>query len=113
MPINPKLKPLYPSDWRMISYRIRFERAHGMCERCGAVHLQPHPVNGKKTVLTVAHLNHDPSDNREENLACLCARCHLKHDLSHHIQNAKETRRNKRKHLIQLAGQKELWNEHD
>ena len=31
-------------------------------------------------VLTVAHLNHEPEDCREENLAALCQRCHNRHD---------------------------------
>lgn len=33
-----------------------------------------------KIVLTIAHLNQDVSDNRLENLAALCQRCHLNHD---------------------------------
>lgn len=37
-----------------------------------------------RVVLTVAHLNHDPADNRDENLAALCQWCHLHHDRSHH-----------------------------
>lgn len=37
-----------------------------------------------RVVLTVAHLNHDPADNRDENLAALCQRCHLKYDERHH-----------------------------
>lgn len=28
----------YPKNWRAISYRIRFERAQGKCEQCGAPH---------------------------------------------------------------------------
>lgn len=28
----------YPSDWKVISNRIRFERAGGKCEQCGAPH---------------------------------------------------------------------------
>jgi hypothetical protein len=43
-------------------------------------------------VLTTAHLNHDPSDNREENLAALCQRCHLAHDLQHHLQSRRINR---------------------
>lgn len=109
MPINPRLKHLYPADWNQISHRIKFERAKGRCESCGAEHLQPHPVNGKRTILSTAHLNHDPADNREENLACLCARCHLRYDLPHHVSNAKATRQSKRINRIKLTGQLSLW----
>lgn len=54
-----------------------------------------------KIVLTVAHLNHDPTDNSDENLAALCQYHHLKHDHQHHMKNAKETR-NKKKGLQEL-----------
>lgn len=50
-------------------------------------------------VLTVAHLNHDPTDNRMENLACYCQRCHLRHDQQHHGANARNTRNRKKKQL--------------
>ncbi|HMV87629.1 MAG TPA: hypothetical protein PLD20_05715 [Blastocatellia bacterium] len=43
-------------------------------------------------VLTTAHLNHDPTDNREENLAALCQKCHLAHDLKHHLQSRRRNR---------------------
>lgn len=46
-------------------------------------------------VLTVAHLNHDPTDCRPENLAALCQRHHLAHDHDHHRANAQATRRAK------------------
>lgn len=39
-----------------------------------------------RVVLTVAHLNHDPSDNRDGNLAALCQWCHLNHDREHHAE---------------------------
>ena len=42
MPIHPDNRGRYPSDWREISRRIRFDRAGGRCEctgQCGS----PHP----------------------------------------------------------------------
>lgn len=80
MPIKPENRARYPKDWKAISKRIRFERAGGRCEWCGAVNYQPHPVTGSKVILTVAHLNHTPEDCRDENLAALCQRCHLTYD---------------------------------
>lgn len=44
-------------------------------------------------VLTVAHLNHDPTDCSPENLALMCQRHHLAHDHEHHRANAQATRR--------------------
>lgn len=43
-----------------------------------------------KIVLTIAHLNHDINDNREENLKALCQRCHNRHDINHRKQNRKK-----------------------
>lgn len=46
-------------------------------------------------VLTIAHLNHDTTDNRDENLAALCQRCHLNYDKELHATNARTTREKK------------------
>jgi hypothetical protein len=100
MPMN--LKD-YPRDWPALSRRIRFERAGGKCEWCGAVHGQPHPVTKSRVVLTVAHLGaakpdgtpgdkHDKHDCRPENLAALCQRCHLGFDHGDHVAHARQTR---------------------
>ena len=110
-PIRPSQRGRYPPDWAEISKRIRFDRAGGRCEcrgecgarslhaaalHCVAEHGKPHPVTGKMVVLTVAHLNHEPEDNREENLRAYCQGCHLHYDREHHA----ETRR--RRHNLDL-----------
>lgn len=65
------------------------------------------PASGKedqkavKIVLTIAHLNHDPEDNREENLAALCQLHHLRLDTEQHTENARKTNE-KKKHLQRL-----------
>ncbi len=95
MPIRPEQRGLYPADWPEISRRIR-ERAGNKCEWCGVENgdrgIRNHYgewlsakevdiVNRKiRIVLTVAHLNHDPSDCRDENLKALCQQCHNRHD---------------------------------
>ncbi|WP_020395373.1 hypothetical protein [Thiolinea disciformis] len=38
-------------------------------------------------VLTVAHLDHDPTNNDPSNLRVLCGRCHLQYDEPHHRAN--------------------------
>lgn len=45
-----------------------------------------------KIVLTVAHLNHDIKDNRDENLAALCQLHHLRHDKDQHKKSTRDTR---------------------
>lgn len=98
MPIRPENKARYPKDWPEISRRIRFERAHGQCERhvkmegwpdggmirCQALHGRTHPVTGSIVVLTVAHLDHNPENCAEDNLLAMCQRCHLRYDQHHH-----------------------------
>lgn len=41
-----------------------------------------------RIILTVAHLNHDETDNRPENLAHLCQLHHNRHDSAHRKKNA-------------------------
>jgi len=45
-----------------------------------------------RCVLTIAHLDHDHTNNDEANLAALCQRCHLVHDTRQHYANARRTR---------------------
>ncbi|MFT8366602.1 MAG: hypothetical protein ABF623_12215 [Gluconobacter cerinus] len=40
MPIRRELKALYPPNWPELSRQARFERAGGMCQRCGRPHGQ-------------------------------------------------------------------------
>jgi hypothetical protein len=37
-----------------------------------------------RVVLTIAHLNHTPGDDRDENLKAMCQWCHLNYDQLHH-----------------------------
>lgn len=66
----------YHPKWTLISRLIRFTRAKNKCEKCNAENYQPHPVTGSKVVLTVAHLDHDKTNNRFCNLAALCSKGH-------------------------------------
>jgi hypothetical protein len=38
-----------------------------------------------------AHLDHDPSNNRQRNLKSLCQRCHMIHDRPHHLAQRRIT----------------------
>jgi len=82
---------LYPPDWRDISLRVR-NAADWKCRFCGAENRKPHPVTGSMVVLTVAHLDHDPANNQDANLAALCQRCHLRLDAEQHRKSASKTR---------------------
>lgn len=83
MPIRPENRARYPKDWALRSRFVRFVRARGMCEWCGAKHGEPHPLTGSRVVLTTAHVHDDrPEASSLLNLAALCQRCHNRHDMA-------------------------------
>lgn len=66
---------------------VEFWRAHehdGAC--CGG------ECGGRRVVLTIAHLDHDPTNNDPANLRAWCQRCHLRYDRHEHAKNARATR---------------------
>jgi hypothetical protein len=91
----------YHPKWKLISRLIRFKRAKNKCEWCG-VENYTQTEKGSKIVLTVAHIDHDKNNNRFNNLAALCQKCHLKHDINQHVDNRKYGRNWKGKHQLKL-----------
>lgn len=113
----------YHPKWSLIR-RLILKRANNKCERCGVNNYEilPSPVNvvfnkplfddlmpGQMpfykriflliykwiVILSVAHLDHNRNNNRFSNLAALCQRCHLRHDLFQRVfsfKYGKETR---------------------
>lgn len=121
----------YPKNWRMISKRVRFERAQGRCEWCNKPHGQtvrvgakgcwalsdgiwhdqfgrripgpmpwpssdwwkhviahggePPQIRESVVTLQTAHLDHDPQNCADENLAALCQFCHAEYDVQQRI----------------------------
>jgi len=97
MPLQKDLRRVfYDDEWNKLANRLRLERAGNMCEWCnrenGALLPAKEGKKPSKVVLTTAHLNQIPGDNREENLAVLCQRCHLNYDRNQHQANIKVTR---------------------
>jgi hypothetical protein len=72
--------------WRLTDSGKMWHRNNGHPTTYAPVWSLVGPIT--KTVLTVAHLNHTPGDDRDENLKALCQWCHLNYDKLHH----KETR---------------------
>lgn len=118
MPISPENQARYPQEWPQIRAAI-LARAGHRCEQCGVanytaiVRLKVDPAvwetfdamllseadpgwdeyhDPVRVVLTISHLNHTPEDNREENLAALCQRCHLVYDQVEHEQSRRRNR---------------------
>ncbi len=105
--MTPMDRSKYPPDWPAISKKIRKLaewrcECRGRCgldhggERCGAANGEPHPVTGSRVVLTVAHLDHDTTNNGDSNLMALCQRCHLALDADQHAISAHRTRERKK-----------------
>lgn len=105
----------YPANWKTeIRPRI-LEREGGRCKWCHARNGAelPRPCckeplftdaddrcwtcrkRRPRVVLTIAHLDHDTTNNADENLAALCQRCHLTYDAKLHAANARRTREQK------------------
>lgn len=110
MPIKPENRSLYPSNWKQIRADI-LKRAKNECEWCGI----PNGAQGFRDdqgifhksafddidgeykwitiVLTIAHLDHDPTNNDPNNIVALCQQCHNRHDKDHRKESARKTRR--------------------
>lgn len=80
MPISPERKKLYPDNWDKISLLIR-QKAGWKCELCNNLQNNSHFITGSIVILTVHHINNDPTDNRKINLIALCQRCHNRLDM--------------------------------
>ncbi len=109
MPISPENRKLYPANWKEIRAQI-LARADSRCEgdvlfidyqsdtglspvgRCPAYNGDAHPFTGSKVVLTIAHLDHDPTNNNPANLRALCQKCHNTYDGPHRAESRKRRR---------------------
>jgi hypothetical protein len=125
----------YPADWHEISKRIRFERAKGCCEWCGVQNgaigardrhgvwhddsdiqmmnsdygMSLFGLEYPKTIRIVLTVAHHPDPNpmncAEDNLHCLCQRCHNRLDAPMRARNRK---RNAAKRREEETGQMRL-----
>lgn len=55
-----------------------------------------------KVILTTEHLDRNTKNNDSDNLAALCQRCHLSHDILQHVANRKYGRRHNKQHQLKL-----------
>ena len=111
MPIRPENKKHYTakSGWPLIRAAVMAEAGNG-CEwdmgdgrKCGAPHRAlikwvgegwvTCPASwGVQIVLTIAHLNQDPTDNRRSNLMALCQRHHNRLDAKWRAKGIRDRR---------------------
>lgn len=76
-----------PERWMRSDDVINLLHAHG--EQAIAGYEFRKPV---KVVLTLAHLDRDPSNDDETRIRAFCQRCHLKYDAKQHAESARVTR---------------------
>lgn len=79
--------------WHTHLLELHTDGAHAGVDRCMSRQGQPNPVTGRTVILTVAHLNHTPTDCRPENLRAMCQRCHLSYDRPRHLAKQAANRR--------------------
>jgi hypothetical protein len=84
----PWKRELYPDNWNEIAQAVK-DAAGWRCVKCGKLCVNP---QSKADVLTVHHIDHDPSNCDPLNLVALCAPFHLRADAQHHARNAAITR---------------------
>jgi 5-methylcytosine-specific restriction endonuclease McrA len=71
--------------------RLEWPRAGFYALCCGGLTLKI-----IKIVLTVAHINQDPTDNRRSNLIALCQQCHNRLDATHRANSRRDKARRAR-----------------
>ena len=88
MPMN---RSIYPKDWDEIAHALK-QRAGWRCEHCTRrCQRAGDPFTDGRHVLTVAHLDHDPS-NPYARLMVLCIPCHLTYDRARHFPSTQKER---------------------
>ena len=107
MPIRKEFRKFYRGQaWRQTRERIR-ARAGDKCEQCGAANgLFGKWRNGRWYPALIqcgcAHLDHDPENNADKNLAWLCRFCHLRWDANQH-RDTRSARKDQARPLLQEA----------
>lgn len=97
----PMKRERYPKDWNEIATTVK-EAAGWKCDLCGKQCRRGREgaFEAHKLTLTVAHVNHVEADCRPENLAALCAPCHLAYDATR-----KKVQRAVRRRMKRLASE--------
>ena len=67
---KPYKTAFYPDDWNEMALAVK-DHFGWTCQQCGE-------IDGR--TLTVAHIDHDPTNHETARLTPLCAPCHLRHD---------------------------------
>jgi hypothetical protein len=106
MPIRKELRHLYRGPAWLATRAKILQRCNNRCEQCGAVKGTEYlnPKTGRTVVvqLGVAHRDHEDLERffDDDNLLCLCRKCHLKFDAPVH-QRSRETHKDQARPLLE------------
>lgn len=86
----PMIKARYPTTWPTIALAVK-AKANWCCQECDRPCQRPDEspeqfqrrignAKARQYLLTVAHLDQDPTNCAEDNLKALCTVCHLRYD---------------------------------
>jgi hypothetical protein len=70
----------------------RWCRPDGLISEATKDEIPDKPCRHVRVVITIAHVNHQPGEDRDENLFAGCQWCHLNHDRSEHLAHSAVTR---------------------
>lgn len=102
------LRPVItPPDWReqLIDHT-------GQILSENAERLPLKPGRTVRVVLTIAHLDHNPANMDDDNLAALCQWCHLNYDRTQHAET-RATRKDAQRPILAQLDTNEAQHEHD
>lgn len=107
MPIRKELRHLYKTPSYLAARQAAKERSGDACEQCGRengerVWIYGSPGHESTIQCGGAHLNNIAGDDRPENVAWLCRKCHLHHDKPFH-KETRATRKDRARPLLVKA----------
>lgn len=104
-----RISPHNPISWTAVEkvynkpsipFQIDLQRCWELTANMSWARLRYHGLT--RIILTTAHLDRNTKNNARENLAALCQRCHLQHDILQHIANRRYGRFHTREHQLRL-----------
>jgi hypothetical protein len=108
MPIRKEHQDRYPVDWQEIAFLLK-ESNFWQCQECNRQCLRPGDsrdglsrAERTRRTLTIAHYQ-STYDAPEILLLCLCAGCHIRHDLEYHLAARHRNERRRRRQAGQMV----------
>lgn len=97
--------PNHRRVWRrLLNGRTWWSRYMTVWRNCEGLVIPPPrnagPAYRVRIILTIAHLNHTPGEDGDENLKALCQWCHLNYDKLHH-RESRASRKDASRPLLQ------------